>query len=84
MAKSAQQKFNEYMDECRETNDSVNQLVDRSFDANGSYAYAAGFLGSILKEVIAELPKQRRADYRNRLYRQAQEFKNKMVDKVTV
>lgn len=84
MAKSAQAKFNEYMDECRETSYSINELVDRSKEATDSYAYAAGFLGSVLQEAIAELPKARRADFRNRLLRQAQKFRDEMVDKQVV
>lgn len=83
MAKSAQQKFNEYIDECRETSYSINELVDRSKEATDGYAYAAGFLGSVLQEAIAELPKARRADFRNRLLKQAQKFRDEMVDKQT-
>lgn len=82
MAKSAQQRFSEYIDECRETSDAVNELTNRSNEANGNYAYAAGFLGAMLQDAIAELPKARRADFRNRLYRQALTFKNS-VDKQT-
>ena len=78
MPKTAQQRFNEYLDECRETSDAVRELTDRSHEAHGNYAYAAGFLGSVLQEAIAELPKQRRADFRNRLYRQALKFKKEV------
>ena len=78
MAKSAQQRFNEYLDECRETTDAVNGLVNSSYEDHGNYAYA-GFLGSMLQEAIAELPRARREDYRRRLLRQAEKFK-KVVD----
>lgn len=81
MAKSAQAKFNEYLDECRATSNAVNELTNRSYDVNGNYAYAAGFLGSTLQDAIAELPKQRREDYRRRLLRQAEKFQQEMVDK---
>ena len=84
MAKSAQAKFSEYMDECRETSYSVNELVSTSDKATGGFAYAAGFLGAVLQEAIAELPKARRADFRNRLLRQAQKFRDEMVDKQVV
>lgn len=81
MAKSAQARFNEYLDECRETSNAVNELTNRSFDVNGNYAYAAGFLSSVLQEAIAELPRARREDYRRRLLRQAEKFQQEMVDK---
>lgn len=78
MAKSAQDKFNDYLAECRETSDAVNELTNRSYDEHGNYAYAAGFLGSILQDAISELPKARRADFRNRLYKQALKFKKEV------
>ena len=81
MAKSAQQRFNEYLDECRETSNAVRSLVDRSYDVNSNYAYAAGFLSTMLQEAIAELPKARREDFRRRLLRQAEKFQQEMVDK---
>jgi hypothetical protein len=84
MAKSAQAKFNEYMDECRETSYAINQLIDRSKEATDGYAYAAGFLNTMLADAIAELPKARRADFRNRLFRRAQKFIEETVDKQTV
>jgi hypothetical protein len=79
MPKSAQQKFNEYLEESRETSYSVNELVSTSNEATGGYAYATGFLSSVLQEAIAELPKARRADFRNRLLRQAQKHRNEML-----
>jgi hypothetical protein len=79
MAKSAQVKFNEYLDESRETSYAIREMIDRSFDLNGNYAYAAGYLQSLLSEVIAELPKARRADLRNQLLRQAQKHRDELL-----
>jgi hypothetical protein len=82
MPKTAQQKFNEYLDECRETTDSINEFVNASNENYGGYAYAAGSLTMILAEAIGELPKARRADFRNRLYAQAQKQKNEVLAKM--
>lgn len=67
MARSAQSKFNEYLDESRETNEAVNAFVEASrVNYEGSYSYAVGYLESMIKEVISELPKARRAEIRKR------------------
>jgi hypothetical protein len=76
MAKSAQQKFDEYLAECRETSQSINEMVQSSYDLYGNYAYAAGYLQSVLAEVIDQLPKAKRDGIRNQLRRQAQNDKN--------
>lgn len=82
MARSAQDKFNEYLDECRETNDAVNEFVKASYENNDrSYSYAAGYLESMLKEVITELPKARRAEIRKRFLDIAQTQKNELLIK---
>lgn len=82
MAKSAQEKFNEYLEECRETRDAINEL-ERSSRENhdGSYAYACGVFSMLLGDVIAELPKARRAELRNQMYRTAQNQKNELLAK---
>jgi hypothetical protein len=76
MAKSAQQKFDEYLAECRETSQSINDMVQSSYDLYGNYAYSAGYLQSLLAEVIDQLPKAKRDGIRNQLRRQAQNDKN--------
>ena len=76
MTKSAQQKFNEYLDECRETSQSINDMVQSSYELYGNYAYSAGYLQSLLAEVIDQLPKDKREGLRNQLRRQAQNDKN--------
>ena len=80
--KTAQEKFNEYLDESRETNDAINEFVKASYDNNDrNYSYAAGYLESVIKEVISELPKARRAEIRNRFYDMAQKQKNELLVK---
>ena len=75
--KSAQQKMNEYLEECRETRDSINQLESASREHyEGSYAYACGYFATLLGDIIAELPKTRRAELREQLFREAQKQKN--------
>jgi hypothetical protein len=76
MTKSAQSKFNEYLDECRETSQSINDMVQSSYELYGNYAYAAGYLQSMLAEAIDQLPKAKREGLRNQLRRQAQNDKN--------
>lgn len=82
MPKSAQQKFSEYLDECRETRDAINEVEKHSRENHdGSYAYACGVFSMMLGDVIAELPKAKRAELRDRLYRVAQQQKNDMLAK---
>ena len=77
MARSAQEKFNEYLDECRETSDAINEFVKASYENNDrNYGYAAGDLESMIKDVITELPKARRAEIRKRFLDVAQTQKN--------
>lgn len=82
MPKSAQQKFNEYLDECRETRNAINEVESASRDnCDGSYAYACGYFSSLLGDVISELPKARRAEIRQQLLRTAQNQKNELLAK---
>ena len=80
MAKSAQSKFDEYLNDCRETNDAVNEFVKASYENyNRTYSYTSGYLESMLKEVITELPKARRAEIRKRFLDMAQTQKNELL-----
>lgn len=81
MAKSAQQKFNEYLDESRETNNAVNEFIEASYNNNEGYAYAAGYLGSVVKDLIGQLPKAKRAEMRQRFFDMAQKQKDEMLIK---
>ena len=57
------------IDEMVETQDAVSEFVNTSFEVYGSYSHAAGFLQVMLEEAVHELPKARRAYYRERLYK---------------
>jgi hypothetical protein len=81
MAKSAQQKFNEYLDECRETSDALNSFekaVQAKYDGHG-YAYIAGYFMMQFKEAVSELPKKRRAEIRERFLREAKKFEQETL-----
>lgn len=83
MPKSAQEKFNEYLDESRETRNAINELEKSSRENHdGSYAYACGIFATMLGDTISELPKKRRAELRERLLRLAQDQKNKQLAKI--
>lgn len=74
--KSAQQRFNEYLDESRETSDAVREFVDSAFENHGSFTYAAGYLEAVVKDLVPELPRAKRAEIREQFYRMAQKMKN--------
>ena len=81
MAKSAQDKFNEFLAESRKTSEAVAELTSASYDLYGNYAYACGFLESMIKDVIAELPKARRESVREQFLQRARKIRQeKMVD----
>lgn len=79
MRQTAQQKFNAFLEESRETSQAVTELTSASFEFYGNYAYAAGFLESMVKDLVAELPKARRAEVREQFQRRAQSIRNQML-----
>ena len=80
MARSAQDKFNEYLAECRETRDAINEVEKAARENHeGSYAYACGVYSALLGDIISELPKARRAEIREQLLRTAQKQKNELL-----
>ena len=82
MPKSAQDKFNEYLAECRETRDAINEVESASREnCDGSYAFACGVFSMMLGDVISELPKARRAELREQLLNIAQKQKNELLAK---
>lgn len=82
MKLTAQQRFNLALDERRETYTAVNEFVTASQANYGSYAYAAGSLTIMVDELIAQLPRAQRAQYRQRLFDMAQQQKNEHLVKV--
>jgi phage-related tail protein len=79
MAKSAAQKWDEYLSESRETSSAINEFTKASFENYGNYAYAAGYLESMIKDLIIQLPKAKRAEVRDRFYALAQTQKNELL-----
>ena len=65
--KSAQQKFNEYINESQSTMATINEVTESTLERYGSYSFAAGALGMILADAIGHLPKAKRAEFRSRL-----------------
>lgn len=71
----AKQTFDQYLEEFRETQQAVNALTEASYEAHdNSYAYVAGYYGSMVADLIAQLPRAKRAEYREQLNRKALEF----------
>ena len=60
MSKSAQQRFNERLDESDRIAKAIRQFNDRSYVKRDSYAYAVGVLTTVSHEAIAMLPKAKR------------------------
>ena len=60
MAKSAQQKINEFFDESDVTRRTVKAFSDASYDNYGSHSYAAGYLESTIVSLIMQLPRAQR------------------------
>jgi hypothetical protein len=82
--KSAQQKFNEYLDECRETREALGQFekaVQEKYDGSG-YAYIAGYMMTQLQDAITHLPKAKRAEFRETFLRAAKKFEQENLLKM--
>lgn len=78
MAKTAQQKFDEYLSECRETRDALGafeRAVHEKYDGSG-YAYIAGYMMTQLQDAITHLPKAKRAEFRESFQQAAQKFEH--------
>jgi len=65
--KSAQQKFNEYLEESQSTMAAINEVTESTNQLYQGYAFAAGCLGMILADAIGHLPRAQRAEFRARL-----------------
>jgi hypothetical protein len=74
-------KFNAYLDESRETRGAVNEFVETSYDLYKSYGHSTGYLQSLVGDLISQLPKAKRAEYRAQLLRQAQNQQNELLSK---
>lgn len=63
MSKSAQQRFNEYLDESNRIANTIRQFNNRSYEKRNTYAYAVGTLTTIAQDAIALLPKAKRQQF---------------------
>jgi hypothetical protein len=79
MAKTFDQRFAEQVADRRETADAIKEFTNQSYELYGSYSYTAGALGVVLEDAIAELPRARRGQMRERLYRMATEISRQRV-----
>ena len=60
--------------EIRET---VGQLTDASRAYHENYAFAAGYLGSMVAELVAQLPKNKQAEYIRGMQETVKKYANK-------
>ena len=79
MAKSAQQRFNEYLDEARSTRESIKEFQDAAYENYQSHSYAAGFLESKLVDVIMALPRAQREELRAVFRQQAEKQRREVM-----
>ena len=75
----ARQTFTQYLDEFRETQQAVNAMTDAAHKLHENYAYVAGYYGSMIADLVSQLPKAKRAEVREQLRKQAQKFENEFL-----
>jgi hypothetical protein len=65
------------LSEYRETQDAINEMIEacKEYDRDYGYSRATGALQALLEDVIAQLPKSKREQYRARLYRMATDYR---------
>ena len=73
--------FEKMLVETRLSNQAVDALNEASMQAYGNYSYAAGYLGSMLVRAMNEMPKHRRAEFRQILAQQTKELEKQVLVK---
>lgn len=76
MAKTASQRFNEYLAECDETRavfKDFEHAVQEKYDRQG-YPYIAGYMMTQLQAAVALLPRRQREEFRARFAQEAKRF----------
>jgi hypothetical protein len=73
--------FEKMLVETRLSNQAVDALNEASMQAYGNYSYAAGYLGSMLVRAMNEMPKHRRAEFRQILAQQTKELEKQILVK---
>ena len=68
MAKSAAEKIQDFLNECRGTRALLKEFVDVSRAKSGDYGYATGYLESMMVDILMELPKAKRQAFREQLH----------------
>lgn len=71
MAKSAAVKIEEFLNECHGTRAVVQEFAEVSRTKYGDYGYAAGYLQTLVSDLIMELPKKRRQEICAQLHNKA-------------
>lgn len=69
---SARDRLNAMITESAQTREVLNAFVKATQEKTEAYSYAAGYLQSLAAELIMELPKAKREEYRAQLERAAQ------------
>ena len=75
----ARQTFNQYLEEFRETQQAINAMSDSTHKLYGDYAYAAGYFGSMIADLVAQLPKAKRAEVRAQLLKTADKHQQEFL-----
>jgi uncharacterized iron-regulated protein len=71
MARSAAEKLQDFMNECHGTRAVIKEFTDVSRAKYGDFGYAAGYLESLMVDILMELPKKRREEFRAQLSNKA-------------
>lgn len=75
----ARQTFDQYLAEFRETQQAINAMSDTTHKLYGDYAYAAGYFGSMIADLVAQLPKAKRAEVRAQLLKTADKHQQEFL-----
>lgn len=75
----ARQTFDQYLAEFRETQQAINAMSDSTHKLYGDYAYAAGYFGSMIADLVAQLPKAKRAEVRAQLLKTADQLQQEFL-----
>lgn len=79
MAKSATQRLNEFWGETDTTRAVLKEFGDACLKNFGSHSYAAGWLESVVVQLIMELPKKRREEMRQEFALQARKHQKEVL-----
>lgn len=75
----ARQTFDQYLAEFRETQQAINAMSDATHKLYGDYGYAAGYFGSMIADLVSQLPKAKRAEVRAQLLKTADKHQQEFL-----